>query len=782
MGRARDAWNALTRKSTPTPPTPPKQADAPAKPQGGEVGFTGTQIFAGLPFVEYNPDLAFPQSAKVYDEMRRSDGQIKAVLAAVKLPIRSTKWYVEPEQDADDEKLAQEIADFVQHNLLDGGMKYSWDDFLREALTMLDFGFSVFERVYRFDSYNGKPVVMLDKYAPRIASSIWRFPQDEKYNIVAVQQMNWMTGQCVDIPLEKCRVFTYEREGDNITGISILRPAYKHWYIKDALYKIVSVGIEKTLMGTPYAELPEGISSKDKDEILDALAESRVSSDSAITVPKGVVLGMLEGKKSPMDAMPFIEHHDTLIARSVLAQFLNLGTMSSASGGAYALGREMVDMFVMGLEAIACAVQHEVQKDIKDLVVWNFGPDAPVPRLKHKDITFRDMGQLADALGKLGSGGIVTTDADLENQIRDIFGLSPIPEDALKARKEMEANPPVPPTPPASPQPPEEEVTPPKGAPPQKVDPSKPKQKPPVQVAATEGTHIFSEGSVCSCGQVHKFNDPTEKRWRRDLTAYEQIVKFDDLNDKWDQAEEALVKQMREVLSKASDTLQKQITQIANDTTKTQNQKMQAINALEMRYSSQYEAAMKSQIMELFKFGQQQAAQELGVDPNDIPAAGASAAVLSAKASALTDLQFQKAASAIKLAAIQGLSKNQSEKQLNFTMKKASDNYLHGPDLKTSATITVSDAINVGRGSSAEKAGIQGAQWSAVLDNKTCPLCEELDGKVISAHDPDFDAFQPPLHNGCRCIWVFIGSKETNVTFDWETPSGNMLKRYAHLL
>jgi hypothetical protein len=92
-----------------------------------EVCFTGTKIFAGLPMDEYNRDLTFPLSTKVYDQMRRSDGQIAAILMTMKLPIRSSKWYIEPDKDAADSDLAEQIADFIKDNLM-GGMKYSWDD------------------------------------------------------------------------------------------------------------------------------------------------------------------------------------------------------------------------------------------------------------------------------------------------------------------------------------------------------------------------------------------------------------------------------------------------------------------------------------------------------------------------------------------------------------------------------------------------------------------------------------------------------------------------------
>lgn len=713
----------------------------------GEVGFTGTKIFAGLPMDEYNRDLSFPYSTKIYDQMRRSDGQIAAVLMAMKLPIRSTKWYIEPDKDAKDSDLAEQIADFIKDNLM-GGMKYSWDDHLREALLMLDFGFSVFEKVYRYDTWNGRPVVLMDKYAPRVASSIWRFPQDEDYNIIMVQQINYMTGQIVDIPLDKCRVYTYNREGDNIVGISVLRPAYKHWYIKDALYSVMSVGIEKALIGTPYGKLPPGTSENDRDSVLALLTAVRVAEEAGFTIPKDVEVDILEGKKSPMDAMPFIEHHDTLIARSVLAQFINLGTMSSASGGAYALGQTMADMFVMGLEAVANYIQNEVQHDIEDLVKWNFGEDAPVPKLKHKDISFRDMTQVAQALNYLGSGNLLTPDEDMENYIREMFGIPPIPKDALKNQPALDT----------------------------KIAP----EKKPDDVTKMKEPLKFSDIPVDDTGGEEEEPAGTTK-WRRDLTPYEKVVNLEEINDKWQTAEDKMAEQMRAVLGQSADQLIKQIQQIL-DSNQTMNQKMAAINDLSAKYGPKYIDTIKTEIQNLYQYGATTVTKELGANPADVTVPQSELSPLNAKAVTLATMQLQQMLSTIQLGTINQLGRGVDTKHIIHNVKQAADAYIQGPGIQSAATITVGDSINIGRGAAAKQIGIKGAQWSAILDAKTCPLCEELDNKTISVDNPDFDVFRPPLHNHCRCILIYIGKDNTGEEYDWVTPPASLVKKHGHLV
>lgn len=76
--------------------------------------------------------------------MRKSDAQIFATLLAMELPIRSTLWYIEPgeTEDGTGEQITTDqdyiIANFVEKALFEK-MEITWDDFLRQALTMTTF-------------------------------------------------------------------------------------------------------------------------------------------------------------------------------------------------------------------------------------------------------------------------------------------------------------------------------------------------------------------------------------------------------------------------------------------------------------------------------------------------------------------------------------------------------------------------------------------------------------------------------------------------------------------
>lgn len=64
-----------------------------------------------------------------------------------------------------------------------------------------------------------------------------------------------------------------------------------------------------------------------------------------------------------------------------------------------------------------------------------------------------------------------------------------------------------------------------------------------------------------------------------------------------------------------------------------------------------------------------------------------------------------------------------------------------------------------------------------------CPLCESLDGQIMDAKDPNFMAYQPPLHPRCKCHWSTLTSDtETIPDANWETPRQDWVKKYAPFL
>lgn len=101
---------------------------------------------------------------------------------------------------------------------------------------------------------------------------------------------------------------------------------------------------------------------------------------------------------------------------------------------------------------------------------------------------------------------------------------------------------------------------------------------------------------------------------------------------------------------------------------------------------------------------------------------------------------------------------------------------LIGRALATASIINIAEAVNMGRTEGFEdiESQIGGYQWSAILDKKTCRICEALDGTYFEPGDPALARMKPPIHPYCRCILVAVLKEELKnfpVKFVFFSPS-----------
>ena len=54
--------------------------------------------------------------------------------------------------------------------------------------------------------------------------------------------------------------------------------------------------------------------------------------------------------------------------------------------------------------------------------------------------------------------------------------------------------------------------------------------------------------------------------------------------------------------------------------------------------------------------------------------------------------------------------------------------------------------------------------WVSVIDDKTCYICEQMDGKIYSAEEPIY--LKPPIHSFCRCYIEYMSAKIAGTATD----------------
>jgi hypothetical protein len=372
---------------------------------------------------EHTPELRWPLSIEIYDQMRRQDAQIRSVLRAVVLPILRTDWWIEPNGARD------EVVQLVSEDLnlpIKGAPptptrrtrdRFSWNEHLRLALLMLPYGFSMFEQEARIDA-QGR--ARLRRLSLRPARTISSFNVGADGGLESIEQYGHIeTSGPVQIPVNRLVAYVYEREGGNWAGTSLLRPAYKNWLLKDRLLRINTMTLERNGLGIPIYE--GGPDEKDLTAGTTMAQSMRAGETAGGATPNGSKMRLVAPEGQLPDAMPSIRYHDEQIARAVLAHFLNLGTQT----GSWALGSTFADFFTLSLQALAqqiadVATQHVVE----DLVDWNYGESEPAPVIGFQEIGSQQQATAA-AIKLLADAGILLPDRSLEEAMRQTLGLPP---------------------------------------------------------------------------------------------------------------------------------------------------------------------------------------------------------------------------------------------------------------------------------------------------------------------------------------------------------------------
>jgi hypothetical protein len=391
------------------------QEEGASAPNRKELGATGSSVFSGLLYEdEYNRDLQGEQAIKTYDRMRRSDGQVKAGLLACKLPLLVARWDIEPASDSEEDMA---IAGIVRDDMLNG-MRDTWDDFLRQALLMLDFGHMPFEKVWelRDERWTWR------KMGPRLPASIqeWHIKTDGELDFLRQSASNGEAFRTVDIPADKLLVFTYEKEGSNYRGISLLRAAYKHWYYKNNLYAIDGMAAERHGLGLAAFTYPDTATTAQKDAIKNIGERLHAHERAYIAHPDSIKFDLKGVQGQLHDIMRSIDHHDLQIVRSILAQFMNLGAKST---GSYALSQDQSQFFLMALQSVGRNVCNTINRHaIREMVDYNWNVDK-YPKLTVSGLDSPDMMGYAQAIASLVTAGAITSDLETENELRRMVKL-----------------------------------------------------------------------------------------------------------------------------------------------------------------------------------------------------------------------------------------------------------------------------------------------------------------------------------------------------------------------
>ena len=419
-----------------------------------EIGRIGQRRFGGIVYEEFLPELRGSRGVEIYHEMSENDDVVGAILYAIEMLVRQTKWNVEPGGSTAKDK---EAAEFVESCMDD--MQNTWVDTISEILSFLTYGWSYHEIVYKRRMGNTADTRTRSKYSDgligwaklpiRAQETLYQWEYDENDNLTGMTQMPPPDYGLLTIPLSKALLFRTKSRKDNPEGRSILRNAYRSWHFKRRIQEIEGIGIERDLAGLPVMYAPEGMDiwndDDDTKKILVRLEEMvrgvRRDEMEGLVLPYGFEMKLLSsGGTRQFDTNAIIDRYDTRIAMTVLADFIFLGHQQN---GSWALSSDKTELFAMAcgayLDIIAETFNSQGIPSLIDINGDHFKGITGYPTLTHGDIEDADIQKVSTYIKDMVGIGVLIPDDGLEDYIRQIGNLPERVESNGNARRTPEA-------------------------------------------------------------------------------------------------------------------------------------------------------------------------------------------------------------------------------------------------------------------------------------------------------------------------------------------------------
>ena len=410
-----------------------------------QLGVSGLRRYGPYVYEEFLPELRWPQAGRIYQEMSDNDAVIGAILYLAEMLIRGVEWRVEPAGKSEADKEAAEFLCSCMHD-----MDSSWANTICEILSMLTYGFSFHEIVYKVrrgpDEANPK---YRSKYTDgrigwrrmpiRSQTSLLEWEFNEEGDVTAFIQSCEPLFTKTRIPMSKGLLFRTRISRDNPEGKSLLRNAYRSWFFKKHFEEIEGIGIERDLAGFPVLTAPESMDLwNEEDPVMVKLkadaerlvASVRRDSEEGILLPHGWDLKLLtSGSARQIDIGSTIERYDNRIAITLLSDIILLGTNS----GSYALAETKQSLLAAALQSQLANIADVFNaKAVPDLFRCNSFVDlSGLPKIVPTKIQTPTLSEVALMLRAMGLN--IAGDQTLQNHLRHSLCMPDLDDETFSA-------------------------------------------------------------------------------------------------------------------------------------------------------------------------------------------------------------------------------------------------------------------------------------------------------------------------------------------------------------
>jgi hypothetical protein len=413
-----------------------------------EFGATGLRQFSGYVREEWLRSLIGRRGMLMLREMRDNDPIISAILMAVEMLLRPVPFRVKAVTDGKQED--EDAADFVQSCFAD--MEHSWADFMADALSFLQYGFGVYEVVYKYrrgpdgddpsqrSQYtDGK--LGWRKFAGRAQETLLHWTFQPNGDPISMVQLLPTGGPLLNVPLSKCLHFRTTPYKNNPEGRSILRSMYEYYYLKKRVQQIEAIGVSRDLCGMPVVTVPSAWFKKDASEddkaalayVKEMVNLVNNNEQSGMIVPaiydanKNLIFKvelLATGGRRQFATTEIIGRYDHGMTACMMADFITLGQQHGGGGGMGGHGAQSqnkTEMFNNAVIGYLDIISSEVQRGATELLRLNAMKGQVT--VTHGDIAKSDLMQLGQYITDIATAGALVPDDTLEAHLREEAGL-----------------------------------------------------------------------------------------------------------------------------------------------------------------------------------------------------------------------------------------------------------------------------------------------------------------------------------------------------------------------
>ena len=344
-------------------------------------------------------------------------------------------------------------------------MSHSWDDLMGEILSMLAYGWSWHEIVYkrRLGPWEKDPkkrskhndgLIGWRKMPIRAQETMLRWSFDESGGVRAMVQMAPPRYQTTVIPIEKSILFRTSIAKGNPEGVDLLRTAYRAWYFKKRLEEFEAIGVERDLAGMPVGKVPADYltAAKGTPQAKTVEAYRKMVRGVRRDENEGLVLPtqydpdtkqplfdfelMSSGGTRQFDTNAIINRYEQRILMSVLADFILVGHEST---GSYSMHTDKTGIFRAALNAITKAIADTLNRyAVPRLFAVNGWKLDELPRFEPTNVDPPDLAQLAAFISSTAGAGMTWfPDPELEKYVREIARLPEMTDEDVDYKRTM---------------------------------------------------------------------------------------------------------------------------------------------------------------------------------------------------------------------------------------------------------------------------------------------------------------------------------------------------------